>query len=37
MHIELTPNKSILVIPFESLVLERYNLVLYRFRTQIYK
>ena len=33
MHVELTPNKSVLMIPLETVVLEGSNLVLYRFRT----
>ena len=33
MHIELTPDKSILILPLEILVLEVSNLLLYHFRT----
>ena len=33
MHIELTPDKSILVIPLELRVLEVSNPLLYHFRT----
>ena len=33
MHIELTPNMSILIIRLEIVFLEGSNLVLYRFRT----
>ena len=33
MHIELTPNKSILIIPLEIVVLEVSNPLLYHFRT----
>ena len=33
MHIELTPDKSILLLPLEIVVLEGSNLLLYRFRT----
>ena len=33
MHIELTPDKSILLLPLEVTVLEGSNLLLYCFRT----